>query len=672
INYNQVFSVPVFPHKSQHQKTQSKNESPFHTRSQFQILIGETDVSSLFRWQDNHLSFAGDAPLPSGENELTVNQLVNNNWTTVGSIPVQILTSGGFKQASWTPRLEVGLNSQLDERTSGDAVESERPTFTDITASIGLTSHHENNNLELNSNINLLAVSNREQAVRFAQENQNASKLDLADYQVSMKRSNHRLILGHTNFGNNPLLIDGLSRRGLSWQFASESNVTFNGALLSGTDIVGFDNFTGLADHDEQFVNAFGFGFTTFADSRISLRVEGTFLDAERKPIGNLGIGEIASAEKSRGIGLKFTASDQENLLSSELIIGLSHYSNPQDESLSFGDELVELETSSALAYNFNLSYVLLKQWQTPWHTPFSLTINASKNKAEPFYQTLAAFVQANVESELVGGQYKLGKLSGNFSTQLAQDNLDNIVSLLTTRTENDSFTSSFPLAEILNESEEEFSSSSWLPTLDYNYQSTHQYALNSPLEEISGFNGTSHLPDQVTRIHTLISNWQIKQHSFALQSSESTQDNRQIGRENADFDNQQHTLSLNVQQDESTSWSFSLGRNRQKDIEANKVQFSKSVTLSYNWQSDTGLAISANYGLTKDDDSLGEAENNSTNADIGLVKNLVKGEWWFPADGSFSLRVNYNDSKSIDRVFDQRSQFGNTIVQMGINLSFQ
>ena len=346
-----------------------------------------------------------------------------------------------------------------------------RPTFTDLTTSVGLSSHHENDDFSVSSNFNALAVSNREQAIQFAQKNQRASKIDLADYQVSVKTGNHQVTLGHASFGNNPLLIDGISRRGLSWQFSNESALSFNGAVLNSTDIVGFDNFTGLAEYDQQYINTLGFGFTAFSDSEISLRVEGAYLDAEKRSDDNFGIGEISSAEKNQGIGFKFTANDQAGLLSSELIVGLSRYSNPQDQSLSFGDELVELKTDTALAYNFNFSYTLIQQWQTPWDSPLTLTLNAAKNKAEPLYQTLTAFVQANVESQLFGGQYQVGKVTGNFSQQSAQDNLDNIVSLLTTKTENDSFTSSIPLAEILTEDADELSSSSWLPTLDYNYQ---------------------------------------------------------------------------------------------------------------------------------------------------------------------------------------------------------
>ena len=179
-------------------------------------------------------------------------------------------------------------------------------------------------------------------------------------------------------------------------------------------------------------------------------------------------------------------------------------------------------------------------------------------------------------------------------------------------------------------------------------------------------------MPDQITQAHGIASSWQFDQHSFALQSNRSTQDNRQTGRENADFENLQHSLSLNLQQNDNTSWTFSFGSNRQKDVEANKIQYSKSIALSYNWQSITGLAFSFNYGLSKDDDSLDETENTSTNADISLVKNLTKGEWWIPAEGSISFRINYNDSESIDRIFDQASRFGNTVAQLGINLSFQ
>lgn len=648
-----------------------KQGSALEITEQFQVLLGDSDITSLFEYKNQHLKFAGGIPLPAGENQLTISQLIDGEWQEIGNTPLSVMTTDGFKQAEWTPTLELNVNSQLDERVTGDATRSERPSFTDVTASIGLSSHHEKDNFSIDSNINLFAVSNREQAIQYGNKLNQASKWDVADYSVSMINGNHFVQVGHTSYGNNSLLIDNLSRRGISWQYQNENELTFNGAILSGTDIVGYNNFLGLADHSKQFVNTLGFGFNTFTQSRISLRLEGTYLDAERLSQDDFGVAGISNAEQNQGMAFKLIASDSENKLNADLSIGLSRYTNPDDLSLSFGDDLVALETETAVAHNLNVSYALIEEWQTPWGSDTYIILNGNHSSAEPLYQTLTAYVQANVENKMVGAQYQVGSVSGGFSTQSSRDNLDNLVNLLTTKTKNDSFSASMPLAQIFGEDNEESQPSQWLPGLDYGFQETHQFALNSPDAIDSGFNGGSHLPDQLTTSHNLSSNWQFDSYSISLQSNHTEQDNRQAGRDEADFSSLQHAIGINIQQNDTTSWAFSLAKNRLLDQLANKIEYSKSATVSYSWQSLDGLGLSVNYAISKDDDSLDEAKNTSTNADVGIVKNLIKGEWWIPVDGSISLRLNYNDNKAIDNVFNQASRFGTKTAQLGINLNF-
>ncbi len=669
ITNSQGFSIKL---GSSSTNTQSMVQTSVPDDEQFQVLIGDHDVSSLFKFERQSLIFAGGIPLPAGENELMVNQYKAGEWQAIGSLNIQVMTRSGFKQAQWTPKLELNINSQRYERVSGDGTASERPTYADVSANIGLASHHENNSYVIDSNINLLAVSNRQQAIQFSDKGNQARKIDVVDYQVSVNKGNNKVSFGQVSYGNNALLVDNLSRRGVVWNYQNEAESSLSGAILNGTDIVGFNNFSGLADITEQYVKVLGFGFNTLTDSRVSLRLEGNYLDAQRTSASDFGVGEVRSAEKNQAIGFKLTANDSEGKLNAELTLGMSRYNNPIDNTLDFGEELVALKSKTAVAHNFTFSYILLQDWQTPWDSVVSFTINANMAKTAPLYQTLTAFVQANVETKLVGAQYQLGSVSGSLSSQSSQDNLDNLVNILTTKTINNSFNSNIPLAKFFLGTETTSVLSSWLPGVDYSYQSTHQYAINSPDSAQSGFNGGSHLPDQQTTSHSLAANWQLAVNSISLSSNYSLQDNKQIGRENADFNSLQHALSFNLQQDDQTSWIFSISRNRQNDFENKIIKFSNSITVGFNWQSQNGLALSANYGLTKDDDSLKQSENTATNADIGLVQNLTKGEWWFPADGSLSLRINYNDGKSIDRTFALQNKFSTTTALLGISLSFQ
>ena len=663
------------PHQANNNRDsnhQANNISGFsiQTTPQFQVLLGDTDISSLIEYHQQNLYFAGGLPLPHGEHQLKVNQLIDDQWVAVGVTELRVLSTAGFQQAEWQPRLDLNINSQLDQQVTGDTTESERPHYTDVDASIGLTTHHQKDDFSIDSTLNLIAVTNREQAIQFGSKGTAAKKLDIADYNLSLISGNHQVHVGHTSYGNNALLIDNLSRRGVSWQYQNEQQFTLNGAVLSGSDIVGYNNFFGLANYSNEYVNSLGFGFNLFSEQRISLRIEGSLLDAERVSQNDFGISEITSAEKNSGAGLRFIASDRAGRFDADLVLGFSRYTNPEDTALSLGEPLVELQRYNSVAHNLSVNYQLVQDGQTPWGSNANITLSANHSSADPLYQTLTAFVQANVENQMLGAQYQLGHLSGNLSLQASRDNLDNLANLLTTKTKNDNFSINIPLAAYwLVEDNSELNH--WLPNLDYNYQKSHQFALNSPDADDSGFNDNSHLPDQLTTSHDIASSWQINQHSFSLQSSYSLQDNRQTGRELADFSNLQHAASFNYQQDESNSWVFSLSKNRQADMENAKVQWSEAVSVSYSWQSIDGLAFALAYGLSKEHDNLDESESLATTADISLIKNLIEGEWWLPAEGSISLRINYNDSKSVDNIFDQRSQFGTTTAQLSISLSF-
>jgi len=651
------------------------NQSPLLSSAtattKFQVLLGNSDISSLFEFNNQQLVFAGGIPLPAGENIIKVNQRIEEQWLPVGESSLQILSSGGFKQAHWTPRLELNINSQLDEHVSGDAEESDKPTYTEITASLGLSSHHQSDDLAIDSNFNLFAVSNREQAIQFGGRSNQANKLDVADYSVNLTKGNHQLVVGHTSYGDNALVIDNLSRRGISWQYQNESELSFNGAVLSGSDIVGYNNFFGLSDYSEQYINSLGFGIKVLAESRISIRLEGNYLDAEKLSQNDFGISEITSSEKNQAMGMRIIASDSENRFDADLVFAISRYTNPNDPELDLGDQLVKLETEKAIAHNLNMSYLLVQDWQTPWGSDTSLTLTVNHSRTDPLYQTITAFVQANLENKMVGTQFQIGNVSGNLGFQSSRDNLDNLESLLTTKTELNNFSVSAPLATIFAVESKQLSSNSWMPDLDYSYQKTHQFAISVPDVLNSGFNEDSHLPDQLTTSHDVASSWQFDFFSFAIQSSHSTQDNRQLGREQSDFSNLQHSANVNWQQNDNTAWVFSLSKNRQHDIEASKIQYSDSITVSYNWQSIDGLGVALSYGLNKEDDSLEESESFSNTADLSLVKNIVEGEWWLTVNGSITLRINYNDSELIDNVFDQRNKLGTTTAQLGINLSF-
>ena len=636
---------------------------------EFQIFADETDITALFEYRNHQLIFSGGTSIPPGELSIEVFQADGENWISIGRETIKLMTASGVKRAEWNTSLSVTVDSQLDERVSGDATPSERPTYSDVTSALGITTDHEINDTTINSQFNLLSVSNRQQAIQFGQRFEQAAKLDLSDYQVNIKQGNHDIVLGHTSYGSNSLIVDNLSRRGLSWIYRDDDELEFNGALLSGSDIVGYRNITGLSDYSEQHIKALGVGMNFFEESAYRVRLEATYMDGQRQALNDFGIGEIASPETNKALGLKFILSDDIGHLNADLTIAASRYNNPNDVGFDLSDQLVELSIETAHAHQLNLSYQLLDNIETVvGNTSVSLT--ASHTRAEPLYQTLTAFVQANVRSAAVAAQYQVGLINGQLNSTESRDNLANLASLLTTQSESDGLSINIPLADMTRDDDEDSSSISIWPSVDYSFQASHQYALNSPEQNISGFNNSSHLPDQKTTNHSMSLGWQLNDYNLSMQSSYGLQDNRQVGRENADYNNLQHAINLYIQQSNTTSWAIGLSKNRQFDQLNQKALYSDSINVTYSWVSDTGWSVNLNYGLSEDDDSNNESTNTATTANLAISKDIDGSSWQLPLSGSMTLSVNYNDSEFEDNLFDLFNQFGTTTIQLGISLN--
>jgi len=116
-----------------------------------------------------------------------------------------------------------------------------------------------------------------------------------------------------------------------------------------------------------------------------------------------------------------------------------------------------------------------------------------------------------------------------------ARTNLDDVASILTTRTERSQLSIGVPVARVIG------SRSFWLPALQYRTDRTHQYGDGIPAN--SGFSAT-HVPDQVSLNQAAQADWQIRKLTVGYSWNRSHQDNRQVGRESADLTVVRHALT--------------------------------------------------------------------------------------------------------------------------------
>jgi len=119
---------------------------------------------------------------------------------------------------------------------------------------------------------------------------------------------------------------------------------------------------------------------------------------------------------------------------------------------------------------------------------------------------------------------------------------------------------------------------SAWLPQLSYSLNQVHQFGDGVP--ENSGFS-ESHVPDQLTSVHGVSAQWFHSIWQLAYQLNRSTQDNRQEGRENADFERTAHTVTLGVSP--LSFMNLSVDGSREEATNAGSEEVSRTSRLGLN-----------------------------------------------------------------------------------------
>ena len=109
-----------------------------------------------------------------------------------------------------------------------------------VTMVASLQSTHVRQGWSFRTQSNFAGASNREEALRFAERQQRAPKVDLADYLISAEHGPTNVSLGHVSFGQQRHLVNAFASRGASASVRLGDRSTFSLAALNGSTIVGF------------------------------------------------------------------------------------------------------------------------------------------------------------------------------------------------------------------------------------------------------------------------------------------------------------------------------------------------------------------------------------------------------------------------------------------------
>lgn len=170
---------------------------------------------------------------PPGEHPVVI-YLVDaaQEWREVGRNTLRVLTGSDFEKAAASPTLEVGLNGQATIGRTPEQPPTDRATFQDLSVRLGLATEHVRSGWTTTSDVRIVGVNERQQALRFGTLGEQAPFVDLGSYQVALRNQHvtlarcaaaprcHRHELTDAQVGEAIALAE---TRGYGW-FVSSSN----------------------------------------------------------------------------------------------------------------------------------------------------------------------------------------------------------------------------------------------------------------------------------------------------------------------------------------------------------------------------------------------------------------------------------------------------------------
>ena len=586
---------------------------------------------------------------------------------TPPAIPVEIIPSTSTNlepNSTFIPRFNGNIRSQvLDIRNP--AVTSQRPTFINIDFTGGLSTENQIGKTKVKSKFTVVGTSFQPESLRFNELRERASQIDLSEYAIESNDGNNQFAVGHLCFGNHPFLLNNLCTRGISAKVKLNKFTDLSLARISSTGIVGLDNIFGLGRGD-NILNGGNLGFQVAQNQGGGVRLETTWMSGVRAPINSVNVGGVVEAEQSEGVGIRVTGSDDTSRLKADAGFANSTFFNPaaNDPQLTGGGNVTQLQPVNKNAWYAEASYDLLRDIKLDSSRTLSAAMNVRTERIDPQFGTLGASLQADRLQTQYALNMNVAGASIQFQQNFSEDNLASLPNLLRTNNQNTNFNLGIPLQTVLQ------TQNSLLPNLTYGLQQTHQLSSISAAAN-GGFNNPSQIPDQLNTTHQFGLDWTFGDLTFNYKYANTFQDNRQVGRENADTRNISHQLSTNWQINPQLR--FNLGYNflSNDNIEQQITNFTSSPTLGLSWELNPGLLFAFNYNLSNNSDSRDRAANRAESLELLLTYNFKLNSFGRDLPGTSFIRYNKQSASSRDTFNNINSDAANDAITAGFSLSF-
>lgn len=562
----------------------SLSRAPGGDAGRLAVFVGRTDVSALTTRQGTEVTYR---PAPAagtgGETDVSVHLVApDGEWTEIGRFPVRILDPAGFQQLGVAPTLELISDGDFDRGQ-------------ELTATMGFAASAVRPGWALRTTANAVGVTLDEQRLRFGERGLDAPAVDLSDYLIAFETGPVAASVGHVSFGASRHLISGFASRGVSGGMRIGEAARVGIAALNGSSVVGWSNPLGL-DRSDHRMFAGSVEVEVVPSQPGVMRFDATVLDGSLLPQAGYTQGVVNDAETGSGFGLQVALSDPGQRARLSGGFTRARFTNPADPLLAQGTDLVPVRSTTRNARYLEGSLHLLRGVTLPTGLSASLSAGFRHERLDPLFRSIASPAQADIQRNAYEATAAIGQLAVQFSHGRSRDNLDDLVSILTTHTRDNSLSASLPIGALFRAP---FGAWYW-PSLNLGYQTVHQRGGGIP--ENGGFN-ESHVPDQFSRNLTLSLGWQHAAWDLTWAHNASRQDNRQPGREAADFEARVHTVSLGVRPLEPLRVSLDLSTERQHALELDQVQRARRIGLSTDWTVFRNSTLQGSAAYTRSDD---------------------------------------------------------------------
>lgn len=622
------------------------------------MLIDAVDVSALFDPTPGGYTYRAAAlGLPTGTSELTVFQVDSvGEWTQIAAFELKVRSALGVEEVTWDPKLDLTFSAQpADGETPEPANPRDVPEVLDGKFNVGVDVKAAR--FSSRGQALLVGTSEESRRLRFRELADSAPLLDLSSYLLEHEQGPVSISLGHIRSGNQKHLISGLGSRGATLTVRPSDRVDANVGANAGRQGVGWSNLVGLGDGDHRVMSA-SMGVEAFSRPG-ALRLEVGWMDGSILPRSGFNQGAVTDAETSNGLSVRVQAQALNRRLRLDAGWAQSTFDNPVDPALNLGQSVVEVEETTKDARYLDATLDVIKGLSLGGTKNATLSVGFKHERIDPLYRTVATSVRADNLQNQVDVRASIAGISVTSAFSSAEDNLDEIASILKSNTDRRSVNVGLPFPRLVT-------GANWLPSLTYRNDRTHQFGEEIPTN--GGFSD-GHVPDQISVNQSVAADWRLGKVSFKYQLNHSDQDNRQEGREDADFKTFTNGFGLGVNPVRALQLSADFNVDRSDNLGADTRDNTRKYGFNASWKPFSRSTLSVRFSDTFKDDDAETKEQTGRSLDLKWASSLPGID---QISGTYFLRYNRRESVRIDRVRDVVNERDNWAFTVGANLSIK